>query len=313
MKNTIKYKAIIATIQLLFVCSWGATYIQAQTAEYFTAKDGLDAADAQREQDGMAEYALSAVGTWVDFVPEFGDVHGEINMHDGTATVWYYQYSLADEALSVTYAVAKKGAVFNVVQLERDPLYGSGMHLPLVAITGEWIDSDALVAVEHPEYNSVSVDFEYANIMILAYWSDIGSQYTAPAWRVMCPIPTSPPNSMTDFCAEVAINAVTVEIIWWNFASSIDESDPGRIGLQVYPNPATDYVVVRLPPNHLVEKARVEIVTSSGRRVYSAEIDQTSADVRIPLSPYANGGYFLRLLSRDGILLSGSPFSIRRR
>lgn len=75
---------------------------------------------------------------------------------------------------------------------------------------------------------------------------------------------------------------------------SIEEINP-MAGIQVFPNPAKDYVTITLPDNH---QYMVELVDMAGAVVYRKTA--LSGRTELPLNQLRNGMYMMRIATEDG-------------
>jgi len=76
----------------------------------------------------------------------------------------------------------------------------------------------------------------------------------------------------------------------------INDNDP--ITWNIYPNPARDYLLVQLQSVSALTSDVLEIYNSSGQLVHSSEI--RVPEIKISVSAFAKGTYFIRLRSPDG-------------
>ena len=77
--------------------------------------------------------------------------------------------------------------------------------------------------------------------------------------------------------------------------------------ISVYPNPATDFIVISLKENTAVDpilKVKIQLQDLGGRLVYQAE--STGREHRIDVQLLANGMYILRLMNAEDNSLIGS-------
>jgi hypothetical protein len=79
-------------------------------------------------------------------------------------------------------------------------------------------------------------------------------------------------------------------------ARTTDKLPATDFKVEVFPNPATDYIMVSAKAK--TENTTLMIVDISGSRVYSGSLQE--AEQRIDLSFLANGKYFLIVRSEDG-------------
>ena len=79
---------------------------------------------------------------------------------------------------------------------------------------------------------------------------------------------------------------------------------PAGNGVDVYPNPATDFIRIKLfgeGPRDI----KIEMLNISGTIVYTDNLsysDKYYTEIEIPVSQLYKGIYFVRILSRDGII-----------
>jgi len=78
-----------------------------------------------------------------------------------------------------------------------------------------------------------------------------------------------------------------------SFYTPVDEASD--VSLAVYPNPATDYVVVRA--NSIIKK--IELWSIDGKKVLSGSPDSQVADLF--LGKFAPGSYLLRVFTAEGV------------
>ena len=79
---------------------------------------------------------------------------------------------------------------------------------------------------------------------------------------------------------------------------------PPGTGVEVYPNPVTDYVKVELF-GQTAREFTILIINISGMLVFRNQINFSSAYWHIeevPVSSFVRGLYFVRVISRDGVI-----------
>ena len=78
---------------------------------------------------------------------------------------------------------------------------------------------------------------------------------------------------------------------WYNHTPFVDIDDPASINLQFFPNPATDYVIVKA-----FDIGTLSLLNLNGQEVKSFNISSHSA--RLSISDLPSGLYLLRATSR---------------
>lgn len=79
---------------------------------------------------------------------------------------------------------------------------------------------------------------------------------------------------------------------------------PAGNGVDVYPNPATDYVTIKLFGND-ARDFRIDVLSIAGTIVYTENAcftDKYYVEKSIPVSQLNKGIYFVRVFSKDGVI-----------
>lgn len=82
------------------------------------------------------------------------------------------------------------------------------------------------------------------------------------------------------------------------------EAPPDGNGVEVYPNPATDYINIKLFGD-VARKFRIELINTNGMVVSSLEINFITNyfyTQRVEVKYLTRGLYFVRVVSKDGLI-----------
>jgi hypothetical protein len=79
-------------------------------------------------------------------------------------------------------------------------------------------------------------------------------------------------------------------------ATSIDEAEKLYQGIDIYPNPAIDYISIE---TH--QKATIEILNIDGQLINNTKTDGITTDIDI--TGFAKGFYFIKVQSEKGVAM----------
>lgn len=84
--------------------------------------------------------------------------------------------------------------------------------------------------------------------------------------------------------------------------TSVGEALSDEFEINIYPNPATEYIIVDLKSNE-IKSTVVEIYNMEGKLVYNSKFEKASGENRISLSTMNANQYILRVLDTSGNVL----------
>ena len=94
-------------------------------------------------------------------------------------------------------------------------------------------------------------------------------------------------------------NNITLEFTYLSWPVGVEKPQGAEIA--IYPNPATDHVLVNLGET---QAERLQLVDLSGRIIEDNPIPYGYDQASIDLKRFARGTYFIRLLNKDNVLVT---------
>ena len=77
--------------------------------------------------------------------------------------------------------------------------------------------------------------------------------------------------------------------------SEIIASESVERNISVYPNPATNFVIIDFKSDLKNEKAKVEMMDLLGRKIYDSGVLSNVSTLQINISTYPKGNYIMRI------------------
>lgn len=93
-----------------------------------------------------------------------------------------------------------------------------------------------------------------------------------------------------------------VEEIWTNPNPNANTEDNKKLKLEIFPNPASNFIKIGLPEWNLINKSEVFIYNCLGKKVLQRNVE--SAELNFNISHLSVGIYFVKLKSKDKIYQS---------
>ena len=95
-----------------------------------------------------------------------------------------------------------------------------------------------------------------------------------------------------------------------NDITSINEFE--KANLQLYPNPASKILNVKLPLGITTENiSGYEVVNEIGQIIYSSPLNNFNTEFSVDVSKYKKGVYYLRLVGNNNASINTSSFIVR--
>lgn len=265
--------------------------------EYLT-KEGMATALAQAINSGISNPVLYMVATTSEKTESMPQaLTPKIDMSNGKATVWMYQFrDAADPAKKVFIAVVKL-SLLGTDQFMAQEMPISSINANIPEITKplgniSWLNSDSLVKVitENSVYNSFKNNYPNTRIQFTILGTNTFNDLFEKDKPFWFSIITGDNAQNTLSCVT---NAVTGETSCME-VNSINEDTEGNL-VNIYPNPSSSEVTVQIPQAWDDKNIEITLFNTLGSKVYETTLNNQNLFLTIPLGTLPNGNYIVSL------------------
>jgi len=308
----------------LALCTLG---LRAQLLAPFTASDGISTVIRTATQAGITNAVTDAIYTSGDtsLLSNLGGAIGSavtlsFDFQRGTNTLWLYSMrgkTNTGRDTTLIYAVIKLVALYQAF-----PLFG----IPGLDMLGQLSGEQALPAtfmnsnimVRKLASDSTFLAYRQRYPRSILHGASLASVRTSPTsqpsplWSVLIAEGSlfQPASPLLTCFVPADDTSGTARCITVPFSNTEQLTQPTH--LELYPNPASDLVAVRLPYEALRNNAELAIYTCDGRCVLEYHLTNPAAGqaIAVPVSSLAQGFYMLVYRTANAVLRT--PLAIVR-
>lgn len=296
----------VLTLICVAVAAWSQQFLAP-----FTAADGAAAARRTAQQSGIAVEGISFIFTTADtslLSAAGGSFGGALQLNfsfeRGTNTLWLYTVrgrTSQQRDTSITYAVVKFVTLYQALPLIGVPglpdTLGASPVLPQT-----FMNSDVMVRKLAAEPTFQYYRSRHPASTLLAASLSVAAlpnnPTPVPLWSVLIGEGSlsMPRNPLTCF---VLASDTTGTAQCFESPTSVPATD--QTAWSIFPNPASDLVLLRVPAAALSQSATVDVCTPDGSIAARYLLSNLGAGeaIAIPVSSLASGVYFVRYRSRS--------------
>jgi hypothetical protein len=149
--------------------------------------------------------------------------------------------------------------------------------------------------------------------------SDDGNRFESIGWQVSAAVNGNSSQVLdygfTDFNASVQTYFYRLRQVdmdnRFSYSSIIRLGKQPKADVRIYPNPATDQVIIDLPDQWTVKPYQIRFIDQQGKQIAQYRIADQLGQVTIPISGWSSGIYLIQIIGYDGVERHRERISVR--
>jgi hypothetical protein len=282
----------------LVILVLSVSWLQCQAYDYFSAFEGLPAANAKIQSMGLKSPKLIQIGSYSSILTT--GLYNNNPDTNGRAYNWFYAYSYENDTRKTALSLTQSSGSFTtdiVGDWKWDSCPPYGIEFPYYTKeinTANLLDSYSVVAIldsilEHGNYGGHLLLSDLQLSRITLTWSDSTDYFFSHSeysWEMLLHYSIDYGTGPQVEDIWFAISADSGKLLEWNMTADVKE-EPNRENGIIYPNPAHDFITLNIQDAN--ENENIEIFSVLGDKVLTGEFRE-----RIDISGLQPGLYFVR-------------------